>query len=985
MQLATNPLLIELLPGDTDEIIQGENFQRRIRVRNLGDIKAEINIWLATDDAIGLKETDKLWRWCKFSEEIPLNVEKKGYRDVTLYFYVPEQATPQEYSYDILIEAPDQYPHQPPSRLHQKLRVKSSDSDNQIEPKFTTLPGSSSTKFLTLNAGGKLEVKVQVENPPSARTDSFYATCPDLPRDWYTVDYQEAIPSKMVANGIATNGVLGQEKDILELNPGVKGEISITFHPPKYTAAGNYFPTIRLVSKNHKSLMLVDVVYLQILPNNTLMLDVHPLFCKYPEERDQFDLELTNLGNVDRELKIQGRDLDGIFSYIPQDSIIFIPRGEKHRVPLTVKPQKWWLRHWRGKGLTFTFDILVEDNNQIIDREKKEILTRQGTLQWQSYPWQLFWLLVLLALLGLAGVGLAIWWKFFREKFPIPATPKVELFKPSEKQYQENQGITLDLDIRHPNQIEKITLIRLENNQETERKNFVLKDGYKDNKPVNPELKPVCSISQAEQDKTSNKDKNQENQDKILTCRKFQTNAKKTGNYTFRIEVFSKQNSEKVSSSQITDSITINSATIQPLPKIVDLQSSQPSYKETNVVLSTNNSLSKISDTLPIRLSWEISNPINIREIRLVGKTPEGSINSIEKRYNFNNKSIPSELALDCNLKGKLEVDSKTNLVCNNVPIVTANKVGDYIFTLTVIPQGGGEENAIIKQTPLIKINPLPNSQIDTFIPSQTSYQEIGKGSDTSKAKPPIRLNFDIANPTQIKELQIIGTVDGVLNETQRYPFSNGKPIGINGCQNIGEFLRCSNVITKATKPGNYIFKLVLVPKQGLPGTEIIKATEPIKIEALPKVEIPPTPVEIESFQINGQNAEPKYIIPINKQRFNGNINISWKVKSGEDIKVELQPVPGSVATEGSTNYKLSTPPNNETITLKVTNKTGQQVMRSVIIQTVDTSLSNSPSQPASSPGNLGRNDDKNQSNFNPSNRPTNELKKPLELPPKAD
>ncbi|MDJ0694428.1 hypothetical protein [Mastigocoleus sp. MO_188.B34] len=114
-------------------------------------------------------------------------------------------------------------------------------------------------------------------------------------------------------------------------------------------------------------------------------------------------------------------------------------------------------------------------------------------------------------------------------------------------------------------------------------------------------------------------------------------------------------------------------------------------------------------------------------------------------------------------------------------------------------------------------------------------------------------------------------------------------------------------------------------------------------------------------------------------------INLSWEVKNGEDIKVEILPAPGVVGHKDSiTQYKLSKPPSSETITLKVTNKAGEEKTQSVIIQTVESTL---PKQRKSSttinnPGTSNTSTGSDRKNAKSSNKPAPPELSPLELPP---
>ncbi|NJK53949.1 MAG: hypothetical protein HC936_16260 [Leptolyngbyaceae cyanobacterium SU_3_3] len=105
-----------------------------------------------------------------------------------------------------------------------------------------------------------------------------------------------------------------------------------------------------------------------------------------------------------------------------------------------------------------------------------------------------------------------------------------------------------------------------------------------------------------------------------------------------------------------------------------------------------------------IRLNWEVNNPSQIKELKLVGIAPDGSISSSLKRYPLVNGNLPADLQPYC-----LQAAS---LICQNVP-TDASKPGDYTFKLVVVPQQASDQE-ITKNTEVIKIIPQ-NPQFARF------------------------------------------------------------------------------------------------------------------------------------------------------------------------------------------------------------------------------------------------------------------------------
>jgi hypothetical protein len=1150
------------------QVARGETFSCTYEISNEGVSKDNFTIWIDSTD----NSSEPILRWYDFNESNPFTVDK--FKKITLLIEVPPQAIPGLYNYEILLQLAGRNAGKTIS-IPEQLKVTQSDNDAELgsEPGFFVEPITTSTKPYKFKQGEELEVKIKVENR-SQNTDTFYLYCDstsaELKNNWFTVKYPT---STLDSIGLV------KETDGLQLNPKKSGEIILKLHPPRETLAGNYFPTIRLGSKSKQDLLLLDVFYLQILPEDNLDIKMYPLLRKIPKEGGEFQLQLTNNGNTKQEITVHAQDKNDIFQYqifypkrngVANTNNIILSPGEKFQeVTLKALPKKGWLRPIiPGKVLEFPFNIELKNNSSVAtsyDAAKLPQNLPQGNLIWESRPlWQF---LLGLGILGL--IGFIIWGYFLKNKIP-PLLPKIEKFSVvTPEKYQEGQKDNILLDweitqIEKIDKIEKVTVTRLEGNVETDRKNY-----------LSEKLLTLCSNQKAKKSENQNLDSfnNQESnpgfslfnpfkinlfglfgdkepqKEKSLVCQKINLGKVKAGKYTFKIEVFPKDSPEVASSSRITDTIEVKPAVVvfQPVPQILDFSSTKPSYEELD-----EESRIKFIDTFkqplvnklsinglpsaPITLNWKISNPKNIKELKIIGLAPDGSVSSELKNYKVDpKKRLPIGLEAACKLKEVVAEPSQNRnkpkeespekgekleeLECNNIS-TGALKAGDYVFKLTIIPLGGKEENAIVKQTPTIKLQSLPLPEIRNFSPAQHKYQEVRTSPQTAAGRrntSGIKLNWNISNPYQIRQIQIVGLgADGSISgKPETYQFfgnkipaqlnsfcamsvrslncnyvptsiaqagnytfkitvipkdtkakteifkttdgsvkiqalplpqisnllpsqpvykvggTNPPPIGLNLnvanpnqikevkivslaadgsvsgkprnysigqlrslCQVTPANLNCKNLLTDITQPGNYSFRVSVIPTQGEPGTEITKTSDAIKIEAPPPV--PPTPVKIISFKINDEEVinKPKRTFPINKLRSNPSVSISWQVQAGKDIKVELSPSPGVVGASGSQILPLSQPPSNETITLKVTNKAGEQTTQSVQIQTVEPLLRN---QPASRSGSSGRSSGGSASgsgtstpgnNASPANSstPSNPSRlSPMELPPKAD
>jgi len=231
--------------------------------------------------------------------------------------------------------------------------------------------------------------------------------------------------------------------------------------------------------------------------------------------------------------------------------------------------------------------------------------------------------------------------------------------------------------------------------------------------------------------------------------------------------------------------------------------------------------------------------------------------------------------------------------------------------------------------------SPAP-PRILTFEAADTTYREA-----TGEA---IRLNWQIRNPRALQELRLTSSAE--QNTTAMRPIVYDLRQGIPEALKpfCGAALRpvliCQGVPTAARKAGTYAFELAIVPRNSEGEPTDTRKTEAIAIQAPPAQ----SPV-ITEFKIDNQEARPRHLIAINPRQPIKQVVISWKVQGGNDVKVELLPAPGSVRPTGSLAYRVTPRIGAETYTLKARNAAGQEVSRSVVIETFDpTALVPSPS-----------------------------------------
>ncbi len=900
-----SPLGIIINPSGQAIVIAGDEdgLELSITITNQGSISALIDIYID-------EKSQLVRQWCVSPHEY-LALTPGQSSEVVLKIKVPDNAIPDTYDYMIVVDAQQHYPENTPIYQPAKLQVMPfvEEARTATDATFTLQPSTSSQQPAVLQPGEQLELQVTVNNR-SDRVDRFRLTCPDLDNKWFRVIYPEGLPEAGIIT--ATQG--------LELNPGDKGEILLYLNPPIGAWAGVYSPTVRLYSENNPDLVLLDVLYLEISEFHLINVDFVTLVSKVKNQAGLFELRFLNSGNTVREIDIYAKDADedNICTYTVAPSTVRLAPGSSAVSGIQVKPTKG-RRPFYGRMLNFLIEIE--------DTQKLPLINNrfQGMLMWEPRPWWQFLLLIFLFTGTLAALIYLIFWLITKP----PKVPEIVQFSPEPIDYKEvnNDAIRVNWRIANPEKIKTLTLVGMS------------PDGLVLSGPVVYDLSKNTLPKELQDFCIPEPD---------LICQNVWTDARKSGNYIFQLTVTPKQgrNLEPIT-------IRTNSVRIEPIPipQVVQVDPTQPVYQQggnqpsalltvpatiSGTAQSAAQSSVKSSAKSPsdrILLNWRLNHPNQIKEVRLIALTPEGTIQS-QKTYKFSN-GISSELEAYCDKN-----TDGSRLTCQNVP-TAATQPGKYIFELQVIPTiGDGKPSAVIK-TDAIEIKAIPLAKIVEFASIQPLYEEVKLKAATLAANETpgtsrinsILLNWKIENWNQIKELGLMGrSPDGRVNSPlQRYDFSQGIPASLKDfCRFSGAELVCNNVPTGANQPDEYIFELIILPTNQAPQEGIsTKKTETIKIKP------EPVPINIVAFNINGKPALPKYIFESQPKTKPITLNLSWNVTGGQDMKVEILPAPGNVPVQGSVTYPVTPDPGAETITLKVTNAEGQELTRKIAIQTL--------------------------------------------------
>lgn len=746
VQTPGKPLATIISPSKEVTARAGSSVELCVTVSNQGNQGALIDIFI--DEASAIPDS-----WCVSSHE-RLALGSKQTSEVFFRFQIPVEALPGSYEYTIVVDARQHYPEDTPILNPGKLQVIPlvHEARTVNDPTFIVQPTTTPEEPVLLQPGAPLEATALVYNR-SDRVDQFLLSCTDLPTNWFKVIYPEGLP---------TIGLV-VVADALELNPGAKGNIQLLLKPPPDTLAGIYSPTIRIYSANHPDLVLLDVLYLQVAGVYQLNVELLTVVGKIQNKAGLFELRLQNLGNTAREVILRATSADGdescTYTLTPA-KVILLP-GESAVVSLNVEPKHRWQRPFYGR--VFNFIVELEDTQQLPLTNNRF----QGALLWEPRPWWQF-LLLILTVLGIIGLIIfLVWW--FLPKPPTP--PEIVEFTPQNSTYKEvnDEVIRLNWKISNPRQLQSLKL------------EGISPDGIVTSTPIiydfsqglPNQLKSYCVI------------------EKTLTCQSVPTDARKGGDYNF-ILTANYQTGQKVTS----QSFKANTVRILPipLPTILEFASTKPVYEEAKIEgevktpvevktqveaktegagleakgfiplvitptlttgtvqkKSTNDSALPISRSEGILLNWKINNPNQIKELRLISRAPDGSVNSQLKTYDFS-KGIPEQFKKFC-------PENEQELACKNVP-TDATKPGTYVYELTVIPKQEQKELLIAKKTDAIKINPriIPAKIIEFKINGQEALPKYL--IEINEKKPIIlSISWKVEGGKEIKIMPAPGTV----------------------------------------------------------------------------------------------------------------------------------------------------------------------------------------------------------------------------------
>ncbi|WP_035985779.1 hypothetical protein [Leptolyngbya sp. KIOST-1] len=355
-----------------------------------------------------------------------------------------------------------------------------------------------------------------------------------------------------------------------------------------------------------------------------------------------------------------------------------------------------------------------------------------------------------------------------------------------------------------------------------------------------------------------------------------------------------------------------------PHPHILDLSPSQSQYATAQAEIP--------------QLSWQVSYPRQVETLVLRGYAPDGTLTYGPETFDLS-QGLPTNLLPYCDQTRRL-------LTCREVPL-ELRRPGQYRFELTLLPNIALNLPPVRAESSLVTVADLPQPTVVELAPDQVIYSEAGTqiSAATADMAPPvteagIQVSWIVTNPQSLQDLLlVVKRPDGTTLGGRRFslrdpqnPTQVALPDALQPFCQIQDRLICQGVPTGMLEVGQYQFELTPVPVN-LSDRELPAArqSEVVNIE--------PRPVRIAAFTINGNEAQPKYLVPVEPGQPIPGFQVAWRVEGGSTAKVELLPSPGTVGLQGALSMPLS-PAGTTTVTLRVTDGQNPPLVRAVTFET---------------------------------------------------
>ncbi|MBW4523856.1 MAG: hypothetical protein KME18_01485 [Phormidium tanganyikae FI6-MK23] len=553
-----------------------------------------------------------LIEWHSFSPASPTYLDPGETKTITLNFDIPAHAAPGVYHYTIAykseqnIEKTIRHPLQLEVPSIQPHRFKKTLN-------FTLDPATTSEAPHLLQPGESVAFTLEIENR-SPISDLIYLNCSELPPKWFTIEYLD--------RGANPLGVV-QRVNGLRLEAQESGEIQFTFHPPIGTPAGNYFPTLQLISMNSPDLLTLDVIYVQVLPDTHLDTELTPRVRSIPREFATFTLRIHNRGNVERTLKLDAKDSEKRFHFVTDHNTVTIAPNRETSIVLRAVPRNPWQRPWWGKPIrsSVSFHLTPTDS-----AAAPAPYPPQAKLIWLPQP---KWVLAALMLLGTGSllILLSLLYRFNRQP---NSTADILDFSPTKRTYLEgaSNAVRLNWTVRNPETLDRLVIAQLNEGAEIQTKAYNFSNSIPKELQAKTDQENGCrrALSQTPEQAAPvfwelplpnlpwlSSLQQPANYTKI-ECQGVPFVSSQSGAFKYKLKLFSKSNTRVPITEQTTDSVTVKSTGSSQSPEQAALfvpRSSETTEdrrpKIVSFTLNGQDALSQLTHTFSVG-SGEVAN-----------------------------------------------------------------------------------------------------------------------------------------------------------------------------------------------------------------------------------------------------------------------------------------------------------------------------------------------------------------------------------------
>ncbi|MEM9117499.1 MAG: hypothetical protein AAGD09_06405 [Cyanobacteria bacterium P01_F01_bin.56] len=364
---------------------------------------------------------------------------------------------------------------------------------------------------------------------------------------------------------------------------------------------------------------------------------------------------------------------------------------------------------------------------------------------------------------------------------------------------------------------------------------------------------------------------------------------------------------------------------------------------------ASDNSYSAANDEFA-KVDFQIRHPERIKSIQLTGYNLEGKIISAPIKYDFQDAASPNELtneSLPHGLKSLCNLQPSQQLLSCSEVHTSASLPNTYVFELDVFYEHRDTDQKFSEKSSNVIIEPVPEPIIKV---NQLTYSELLPASYSPnlplELSRPIELAVEIYQPKTFQAIKLVGkTMAGDIIGEEVYPiwpFEDSEDIHPDlknqGCQltDAPQRITCTEFPTQIKQVGTFQLEVTLIPAEPTSaGDWVTIVTEPITVD--------PAPISIDLFAINGENAQPKYLIPIDQEATADSpglqppgVNFSWAVSGGSTMDLKLLlPDPLTINPRGTFFFPIP-PGGRKTITLQATDGAGNTVERTVEIEAFD-------------------------------------------------